>query len=203
MCTIREIHFRQLDNTRFTVGVRHQVCLLINSGEEFSEHFRSISSEFYDSTLTTSIFKTSEGRKILLSWGFIREWHPECMNPTGWWPYGIQCPTVRSGNIPAKNYQVWWLNKMISLSTGSESVGLFSVGIHQSSNVSDPSINTAGTANLSYGCLCQRISCHVIHYAQWVVQFHVQLHSVAQGHHFEHKKLISLISGKCNFVQRY
>ncbi|GBN01926.1 hypothetical protein AVEN_113797-1 [Araneus ventricosus] len=75
---------------------------------------------------------------------------------------GIKCQTVHSGHIPATSHRVWWLRKMTSTFTCPEPIGLFSVGIHQTASVCNPSTNIAGTMKPYYGCLCQRITCHVV-----------------------------------------
>ncbi|GBM96437.1 hypothetical protein AVEN_133802-1 [Araneus ventricosus] len=38
----------------------------------------------------------------------------------------------------------------------------FSVGIHQTANVCNPSTNISGILKSYYGCLCQRVTCHVV-----------------------------------------
>ncbi|GBL97965.1 hypothetical protein AVEN_236321-1 [Araneus ventricosus] len=73
----------------------------------------------------------------------------------------IMCPTVHSGHIPATSHRVWWLRRMATF-TCSEPMGLFSVGIHQIPSVCNLSTNIAGTLKPYYGCLCQRVTCHVV-----------------------------------------
>ncbi|GBL76400.1 hypothetical protein AVEN_53176-1 [Araneus ventricosus] len=41
----------------------------------------------------------------------------------------------------------------------------FSVGIHQAASVCNPSTNITGISKPYYGCLCQRVTCHVVHCA--------------------------------------
>ncbi|GBO06101.1 hypothetical protein AVEN_245167-1 [Araneus ventricosus] len=77
----------------------------------------------------------------------------------------IKCPTVHSGHIPATSHRVWWLRRMASTFTSPEPIGLFSVGIHQTASICNPSTNFAGTSKPYYGCLCQRVTCHVVQYA--------------------------------------
>ncbi|GBM38164.1 hypothetical protein AVEN_48496-1 [Araneus ventricosus] len=38
----------------------------------------------------------------------------------------------------------------------------FSVWLHQIASVCNPSTNIAGTSKPYYGCLCQRVTCHVV-----------------------------------------
>ncbi|GBM46945.1 hypothetical protein AVEN_241173-1 [Araneus ventricosus] len=76
--------------------------------------------------------------------------------------HGMKCPTVHSGRIPATSHQVWCLRRMASTFTSREPIGLFSVGIHQTASVCNLSTNSAGTSKPYYGCLCQRVTCHVV-----------------------------------------
>ncbi|GBN91854.1 hypothetical protein AVEN_160340-1 [Araneus ventricosus] len=86
------------------------------------------------------------------------------MVPTRRHPFaqGIKCPTVHSGHISATSHRVWWLRRMASTFIRPEHIGLFSVEIHQTASVCNPSTNIAGTSKPYYGCLCQCVTCHVI-----------------------------------------
>ncbi|GBM71243.1 hypothetical protein AVEN_130468-1, partial [Araneus ventricosus] len=42
------------------------------------------------------------------------------------------------------------------------SLDFFSVGIHQTASVCNPSTNFVGTSKPYYGCLCQRVTCDVV-----------------------------------------
>ncbi|GBM15562.1 hypothetical protein AVEN_172722-1 [Araneus ventricosus] len=98
---------------------------------------------------------------------------------------GIKCPTVHSGHISVTSHRVWWLRRMASTS-------VFSVGIHQIASLFNLSTNTAGTSKPYYGCLCQRVTCHVVQcevqHDKREVQSRVQMCIVAEGHHFEHDR---------------
>ncbi|GBM74739.1 hypothetical protein AVEN_197984-1 [Araneus ventricosus] len=55
-----------------------------------------------------------------------------------------------------------WLRRMASTFNSPEPIGLFSVLIHQTASVCNPSTSIAGTSKAYYGCLCQRVTCHVV-----------------------------------------
>ncbi|GBO22367.1 hypothetical protein AVEN_154417-1 [Araneus ventricosus] len=74
----------------------------------------------------------------------------------------IKCLTVHSVHISATSHRVWWLRRMASTFTSPEPTGLFSVGIHKTASVCNNSTNIAETSKLYYGCLCQRVTCHVV-----------------------------------------
>ncbi|GBO06956.1 hypothetical protein AVEN_211011-1 [Araneus ventricosus] len=86
------------------------------------------------------------------------------MVPPPWRPsaQGIKCPTAHSGHIPETSHRVWWLHIMASTFTWPEPIGLFSVGIHQTASVCNPSTNIAGTSKPYYGFLSHRVTCHVV-----------------------------------------
>ncbi|GBM14251.1 hypothetical protein AVEN_167332-1 [Araneus ventricosus] len=90
------------------------------------------------------------------------------MVPTRWRSsaQGIKCTTVHLGHIAAASHRVWWLRRMTSTFTCPEPIGLFSVGIHQTASVRNPSTNVAGTSKPYYGFLCQPVTCHVAHCAE-------------------------------------
>ncbi|GBL73291.1 hypothetical protein AVEN_159330-1 [Araneus ventricosus] len=66
---------------------------------------------------------------------------------------GIKCPTVYSEHIPASSHRVWWWLRMASAVTSPEPIGLFSLRIHQTASVCNPSTNTAGN-RIRDTCTC-------------------------------------------------
>ncbi|GBN02182.1 hypothetical protein AVEN_173491-1 [Araneus ventricosus] len=50
--------------------------------------------------------------------------------------------------------------------------------------------------------ICANVSPAMLYNVQRELQSHVEMCIVAEGHHFEHDRWMSLISGKCSFVQR-
>ncbi|GBM55593.1 hypothetical protein AVEN_74547-1 [Araneus ventricosus] len=74
-------------------------------------------------------------------------------------------------------------------------IGLFSVGIHQTASVCNPSTNIAGTSNYIRTSIrnritdaCASVSPAMLHHVQREVQSRVQIYIVAEGHHFEHNR---------------
>ena len=51
---------------------------------------------------------------------------------------------------------------MVSTFARPEPIWLFSVGMHQAESVCNPSINIAGISKPYYGCLCQRVTYHIV-----------------------------------------
>ncbi|GBL56179.1 hypothetical protein AVEN_20046-1 [Araneus ventricosus] len=53
-------------------------------------------------------------------------------------------------------------NNTFGTHSSNKSSGMVVANIHQTASVCNPSTNIAGTSKPYYGCLCQRVTCHVV-----------------------------------------
>ncbi|GBL68685.1 hypothetical protein AVEN_52881-1 [Araneus ventricosus] len=114
---------------------------------------------------------------------------------------GIKCPTVHSGHIPATNHRYGGCVEWPPRSTDLNPLEFFLWGyIKQRVHVSPPTTLQELRNSITGSCAC--VSPAMLYNVQREVQSRVQMCIVAEGHHFEHDRYMSLISGKCSFVQR-
>ncbi|GBM03751.1 hypothetical protein AVEN_134966-1 [Araneus ventricosus] len=112
-----------------------------------------------------------------------------------------QGPTAHSGHIPATSHRVCGCVKWPPRSPDLDTLDFFLWGYIKQRVYATPPPTLQELRNRITDA-CASVSPAMLYNVQWEVQSRVQMCIVAEGHHSEHDRYMSLISDKCSFVQR-